>query len=473
MGSTMKSKRRGRLLHLYDTERALDLLSQDLLDMIENTHDAITVADGESRILLVNPAFEKIMGLKNTEAIGNKISELVKNGASDTAASIKIMQSGRPETVFIRTAAGRQVVSSGVPVYDKSKKIRRIFCNLRDVTGLKQIGVGPSPFAVFGHPSDTKSLARQSKKEKILIAKSTKMQQITAFARRLGKVDSSVLILGESGVGKNLIARHIHNHSPRLNTGQFVKVSCAAIPEQLLESELFGYAPGAFTGASNKGKKGYFEIAHKGTLFLDEIGELPLWLQVKLLSAIQDRTFTRVGGTKSVACDIRLIAATNRDLEEMVSTGAFRKDLYYRLNVVPIRIPPLRERKKDIDSLLDHFIECLNARYDLEVSFTTKATKALLVYAWPGNVRELENLVERLAVTTEAPVIDLAQLPLRYQPHNPLSNQVPAAFNCLKTAVKHFELNRIKQTLAQTNSYEEAAASLGISLSTLARRIRK
>ena len=226
------------------------------------------------------------------------------------------------------------------------------------------------------------------------------MEDTIKLSLRIAAVNTTVLILGESGVGKGLIARFIHENSLR-NKGPFIKINCGSIPESLLESELFGYETGAFTGAKREGKPGLVELAHKGTLLLDEIADLPLNLQVKLLQVIQERELTRIGGTKPIRIDIRIIASTNKDIRKMVKQGEFREDLYYRLNVIPITIPPLRERKEDIELLIDFFISHYNKKHNKSISLQEDVIEALLQYCWPGNVRELENLMERLVVTSE------------------------------------------------------------------------
>ncbi len=244
------------------------------------------------------------------------------------------------------------------------------------------------------------------------------MQEVLATVERVAPTNSTVLLGGESGVGKDLIARAIHEHSRRA-AGPFIKINCTAIPENLLESELFGYEKGAFTGADTA-KPGKFELADKGTIFLDEIGDVPGTIQVKLLRVLQDREFERLGGTKTLKVDVRVVAATNQDLRAALEQGTFREDLYYRLNVVPISIPPLRERKEDIPYLVDHFI----ARFAREsgkplAGITPAALKLLMDFHWPGNVRELENIIERAVALSTGTVIDVADIRLDISPSRP------------------------------------------------------
>ncbi|MDZ7696315.1 MAG: sigma 54-interacting transcriptional regulator [Deltaproteobacteria bacterium] len=315
--------------------------------MMENSYDAMCIADGTGRILLLNPAFEKVMGFKNSEMIGRRIPDIVDEGLADTAATVKVLETGQEESVIINTIAGKQVLSTGRPVYDRDGNIFRIYCNLRDVTDLNHLRkqYHQSKKLASKYLKELNQLKKIQVMQSRFVTRNAKVRQIVSFAFRMAEVDSTVLILGESGVGKDLIARILHESSPRNEIGEFIKVNCGAIPEDLLESEIFGYEPGAFTGAKKEGKIGYFELAHKGSLFLDEIGDLPKNLQVKLLGAIQDHKITRVGGTKEKEVDVRIVAATNRDLEKMILKGEFREDLYYRLSVIPITIPSLRERK--------------------------------------------------------------------------------------------------------------------------------
>jgi transcriptional regulator with PAS, ATPase and Fis domain len=301
------------------------------------------------------------------------------------------------------------------------------------------------------------------------------MKQVVETAYRLARFDTTVLLLGESGVGKDLVARIIHEASPRMETGTFVKINCGAIPEDLLESELFGYKGGAFTGANKEGKPGYFEVADKGTLFLDEIGDLPIRLQVKLLSVIQDQEVSRIGDVNKKKIDVRIIAATNQDLDAMVKNGRFREDLYYRLNVVPICIPPLRERKEEIPFLLAHYAEKYNKKYNAHHRLSKEATDVLSAYRWPGNVRELANLVEHLIVVTNETALKPEHLPPKYlsgDQERTEENLPVRTARTLREEVEKFEGQLIKRVLSQTSNYEEAAHLLGISLSTLTRRMR-
>ena len=456
--------------------QVLEEANRDLSGMIENSYDAVAIVDRESRLLLINPAFERVMGLTKAEVLGRKISDLVAHGVSDTGASLKVIETGKPATVIINTKSGKQVLSTGIPVFDHNGNIARIFCNLRDVTELNALKerFEQSQKLISKYLVELHEI-KKIETMKYFIARSKQMKQVVETAYRLARFDTTVLLLGESGVGKDLVARIIHEASPRMETGTFVKINCGAIPEDLLESELFGYKGGAFTGASREGKPGYFEVADKGTLFLDEIGDLPVRLQVKLLSVIQDQEISRVGDVNKKKVDVRIIAATNQDLEKMVKNGKFREDLYYRLNVVPIHIPPLRERKEEIPFLLAHYVDKYNRKYKVHRRLSKEATDVLTSYRWPGNVRELANLVEHLVVVTNETVLKPEHLSAKYVSggqegtEEPVPGRVPKS---LREEVEKFESQLIKRVLSQTSNYEEAAHVLGISLSTLTRRMR-
>jgi DNA-binding NtrC family response regulator len=308
-----------------------------------------------------------------------------------------------------------------------------------------------------------------------IIAYSKKMQDVLATVVRVAPTSSTVLLGGESGVGKDLIARAIHEHSRRAAEA-FIKVNCTAIPENLLESELFGYEKGAFTGASTT-KPGRFELADKGTIFLDEIGDVPGSIQVKLLHVLQDRQFERLGGTKTLKVDVRVLAATNQDLRAALEQGTFREDLYYRLNVVPINIPPLRERKEEIPYLADHFI----ARFAREsgkplTGITPPALKLLMNFHWPGNVRELENIIERAVALSGGTVIDVEDIHLDIA--EPRLDAVAAAgsvaFPPEGMTLEQFEDEIIREALHRANGNKsQAARLLGLSRNALRYRLAK
>jgi len=309
---------------------------------------------------------------------------------------------------------------------------------------------------------------------KRLVVASKSMVQIMELVLRMSQVDSNVLILGETGVGKEVLAKIIHEMSHRY-MGPFIKIDCGSIPETLIESELFGYESGAFSGAKSGGKTGMMELANGGTVFLDEVGELPLPIQVKLLQVLQESRFRKVGGTKIICVDIRVISATNRNLEKMVAQGSYRQDLFYRLNVVPIKLPPLRDRTEEIPDLVNHFLSKLRDKYKTYKTFSPKIMKFFMNYQWPGNIRELENMVERLVVTTKEDVIDIENLPeqLKVKHGNACSGIVINQIVPLKEALEKVESDLVKMAYEQYKSSTKVGKALCIDQSTAIRKIHK
>ncbi len=305
-----------------------------------------------------------------------------------------------------------------------------------------------------------------------VIGKSPAIQHVLQTVQKIAPTDSTVLISGETGVGKELIAKTIHLTSKR-STHPFIKINCAAIPENLMESELFGYEKGAFTGAITS-KPGRFEIAHQGTIFLDEIGEIPLHLQAKLLSVLQDRAFERVGGVKTINIDIRIIVATNKDLQEAVKSGNFRSDLFYRLNVVPIHIPPLREKKDDLIPLTEYFLNKFTTKYQRKITFVLpELIGAFSNYDWPGNIRELENVLERLVIMSENDILGLDHLPLEIRGAVPTIEKSTFKEK-IDTISSITEKQMIIDALNKTNHNRTKAANLlGISRRTLQNKIKE
>ena len=318
-------------------------------------------------------------------------------------------------------------------------------------------------------------LGIKSEDPKSFIFHSNEMKQIYEMAIRVAKVDSTVLLLGESGVGKSILAHLIHQQSERVK-GPFIRVDCVGIPDSLIESELFGYVKGAFTGAKLEGKAGLFELANNGTLFLDEIGEIPLNIQSKLLRFLEKHEINRVGGTEVKVIDVRIIAATNMNIEEMVSTKHFRSDLYYRLNVVPIVIPPLRARRDDILPLLFYYLNKFNQKYHKEKSFSPAVIDILCDFDFPGNIRELSNLIERMVVTTEKSYLELRDLPLgiirrihRVDHENyGIYEKLP-----LKEALEKFEKILIGKAINKHGSQKNAARMLAVDQATISRKLKK
>lgn len=304
---------------------------------------------------------------------------------------------------------------------------------------------------------------------------SPSMEEILKNATKISKVDTTTLILGETGVGKEGIAKYIHFNSDRKNKG-FITINCGAIPENLIESELFGYEPGAFTGACKGGKIGLFQLADGGTIFLDEVGELPLLTQVKLLRVIQEKKIEKVGGINSIPVDIRIIAATNKDLKQLIKTKVFRSDLYYRLSVFPIEIPPLRERKEDIKLLVEFFLNEFNEKYNFDCHFTDESLEFLYNYDWPGNVRELRNVVERQVIMVDGNEIKSMSLPeevlncKKNQEYMISINNYSIKGYSLKDITERVELEVINDAITRYGNIKNASKALGVDSSTIVRK---
>ena len=450
-------------------------LSGELDAIIESSFDGIFVTDGQGRTTKVNQAYERITGISRGEVLGRSMRDLVADGFYDESVSLKVLQTRAPETI-VQTIkrTGKTIMVTGNPILDPDGEIHTIVTNVRDITELKRLELELERAEELRSQyelelSRTRASGRIGPK---LLVKSQHMREVLELALRLARVDSTVLIQGESGVGKELFAELIHSHSKR-EARPLVKISCAAIPETLLESELFGYAPGAFTGALKSGKAGLFEVAEGGTIFLDEIGEMPLSLQAKMLRVLQDREIMRLGGGAPQRVDVRIVAATNRDLAAMVRGNGFRGDLFYRLNVVPLTIPPLRERQEAIPHLARHYLERFNQQHGLDKRLNPRVVECLARHDWPGNVRELENLIERLVVTTPGPDIGPEHLPQSFTcPAGPDAGQPPTP-RSLQEAVATAERAALASAIARLGSSRKVALALGVNQSTVVRKARK
>lgn len=464
--------------------------NEEFNTIIQSSYDGIVICDGEGIILRVNRATERILGCTFQELINKNVRELVDLGIIIHSATEEVMSTKKPATIKQTNALGEKYIATGTPIFNQDGKIYRIVTTLRDITELVELHktLANTRVQVAEISSDQAEMRYQIMHKNGLISKSPPMLKIIDLAIKVSRSDATVLILGESGVGKELIAKLIHTTSGRVKSGHFIKVNCGAIPRELLESEFFGYKPGAFTGANKEGKIGYFESADQGTLFLDEIGELPLDLQVKLLRVIQERELVRLGDTKPQKIDVRIITATNRELHKMVINKTFREDLYYRVNVLPIQIPPLRSRQEDIPALLTAFLEKYSQKYRTGKMFSGDSLTLLCKYNWPGNVRELENLVERLVLTTDEHVILPLHLPIQgYQTvkptiecaetllynENKVIHEQGGEMRTLQEVIDSVEKEMIIKALQIYGSTYRAARVLGVSQSTISRKTKK
>lgn len=449
--------------------------AKSLVEMLESSFDGIWITDGSGKVLFANSANASLLGVTREDLVGKSTEELLeKKVFSDSVILEAIQQKKQTSKVSYNYNTHLTVLATATPIFDEEGQVRYVFNNVRDITALN---------SMQSSLRDKDEIIRLQNKQlenmkmrlgmSMIVANSKAFREVVELAQRVATFDgATVLILGESGTGKELVSELIVNHSPRKDK-PYLQVNCGAIPENLIESELFGYEKGAFTGADNKGHKGLFEAANGGTVFLDEIGDLPLHMQVKLLRVLQQRQVTRVGGTEPIDIDVRVIAATNKNLEQMVREERFREDLYYRLNVVSIQIPPLRERKEDIVPLLNHFLMVVNQKYHTQKSIFSDTIDAFENYPWPGNVRELENLLENLVITTPGDIIRRENLPEKFWAAG--TGPAPEGegeIQPLKLTVEQAEQAAIQRAIRQCGSVRKAASALGVDPSTIVRKMQ-
>jgi PAS domain S-box-containing protein len=453
-------------------------LNEEMDAIIESSYDGLYLTDGQGITLRVNEAFEKLTGVQSREMIGRNVEDLVVRGVVSESVSTLVLKEQRPITIMQKTITGRLALTTGTPIFDRKGKIFRVVSNVREITELMWLKqqLEQAQGLSKHYESELRALQMQYSGSEKLIINSRKMKDLLDTVIRLAQVDSTVLITGESGTGKELIAETIHNNSLRKN-GPFIKINCGAISHNLLETELFGYDTGAFTGAKKGGKAGYFELANGGTLLLDEISELPYNLQVNLLRVIQSKELIRVGGEKTIPIDVRIVAATNRDILGLVEINEFREDLYYRLNVVPVEVPPLRERKEEIPVLAAHFVQVFNKKYKMEKQLTTDVIDILMEYDWPGNVRELENIMERLVVTIPGNILSHEDLPLHLKNNAANKQENPkislSGIMPLREAVEVVEKQLLEKAYSRHKVTREVAKQLEVDPSTVLRKAAK
>lgn len=443
-----------------------------LESVIENSYDGIYITNRDGLTLAVNQSYERITGIKKEQLIGKYMKNLVEEGLLSVYITDDVVKQKKPITLNQKIDNGKRVVITGSPIFDEAGNVTKVITNVRDITELinleKRLLISNEMTNLY-----QKELFKEAAEENI-VCRSKKFTETIKLAKRVSSKDSTVLILGETGTGKEIVARYIHLNSNRKNK-HYIKINCGSIPANLLESELFGYVPGAFTGAHPKGKVGMFELAHEGTLFLDEIGEMPIDLQSSLLRVLQDGEVIRVGDTKSRKVDVRIIAATNRNLEEMIANGTFRSDLFYRLNVVSIYVPPLRERLDDIPALAEHFIERLNEKYNEGKVITSNFIDQLLKMDWPGNIREMSNFVEKQYVISDDVIMDTI---INFQPGTPTSDKNTSGITVngimpLNDAVKEVESILVGRAMKKCRTTYKAAELLKVSQPTFFRKYKE
>ncbi len=452
-------------------------LEKELDAVIAFSSDEILIADREGKILRANRLFEENFGVSLDSVLGKTVDELEKKKIFYPSVTRLVLDKKEAQTVIQSRRDGRKLLATGTPAFNDDGSVFRVVVNTRDITKLNRLKqkLEEAELLKNRYQQELVELRQGYLGSSDLIAESSAMVELIKMAQKIAAVDSTVLLTGESGVGKGMIARFIHSCSPR-SAKPFTVVNCGAIPENLLESELFGYAGGAFTGALKEGKIGKLELANEGTLFLDEIADLPLNLQVKLLHVIQEGVISRIGSTRDIKLNLRFIAATNRDIATLVEEGKFREDLYFRLDVIPLLVPPLRERREDIRKLTAAFLEKLNRRYRRQKTFSAEALKVLEQYQWPGNVRELENLIERMIIVAEVDEISPQDLP-RYlrggDNKESILQSVKGDLPPLKEALEALEKDLLSKALQRYRTTYEIAKALQVDQSTIVRKLHK
>ena len=446
-------------------------------DFIKYIKAGIWITDSKGKVIMVNEESLKTGGLKREDVIGKTTEELLEMGyILDDSSVLKAILSGKEESIVQRTGEGSMLVATSVPVFHEGE-LDIIICTEMDITDVIKLK------ALL---DKQKSIAQKYKSEIMriknqlntdsdeIVSYNLEMIRIKEMAIKIGAMDATVVITGESGTGKEVVANLIQKNSKRADKA-FIKVNCAAIPETLFESEFFGYEKGTFTGANVNGKMGIFEMANGGTLFLDEIGELPLAMQSKVLRVLQEKEVRRIGGEENKPVDVRIIAATNRNLKKEMEKGNFRSDLYYRLFVVPINIPPLRQRKEDIAPLTNYFLNKFNAMYEVKKEISSEAIKAMEKYNWYGNVRELRNIIERLVVSVAGNTISAFQVEMCLKEDNfnnaePVKNGENATLDEL---IENYEKQIIIQAVEECGTLTAAAQKLNVNKSTISRKLKK
>lgn len=470
----------------------LSIEPQVILDALE---DPVHIIDTNGVLVFANQAWEQLIGLPRERAIGLYINDAISKGNlgfyfsiekdedSQTpqvthfdqkifdSIALEALKKQKPVSMFAYSSAKNRVMLTSVPLYQEGD-LRYVLTCCRDLTNFSQL-CDTLESAIEQNKLILEELEfyRNMATSKNIIGQSPKMLALLKTVEYVADTDATILITGESGVGKEVLTNEIYQRSKRKGK-PFIRVNCASIPESLMESELFGYERGAFTGAV-KSKPGMFELANTGTLLLDEVGELPKALQPKLLRAIQEREIIRVGGTSSISVDVRLIAATNQDLEAMVQRGDFRRDLYYRLNLIPLHIPPLRERGDDINLLALHFLEKFNGKYGKKKQITEEAMQIMRDYQWPGNIRELENLLERLVIIGEENWITASRLLTILGSGEDSEQQLTPAGASLKEMLADYEKKILKEALNRYGTTYKAAQALNTSQPTVARKAKQ
>lgn len=447
------------------------IFHRDLEEIMENSFDGILVTDGEGNCIFVNTSYTRNTGIEKHELIGHNMRELLNPTWMKTSIALEVLEKRCTVSMEHDTRNGNHILVTGNPIFDDDDKIIKVVVNTRDLSEINDLKLQLDEAQTINKlfleriGADVDSL--EENPDTVIV--NSHMRDIYEIAKRVSTYNTTVLITGESGVGKELVARYIHQSDSVRKDKPFVVINCGAIPENLLESELFGYEDGTFTGAIKGGKSGLVEQAHEGVLFLDEIGEMPLNLQVKLLRVLESRKVMRIGSSKEKDVDVRIVAATNKDLEKEVREGRFRDDLFYRLNVISLKVPPLRERVDEILPLATKFVNMFNKIYGQNKRITYDLVRKLEEYSWPGNIRELKNVIENMVVVSSNDALYGYDLPWERTKENTIFDREPT----LKEAVEDFEKRFLERAKERWKTTEKIGEMLDVNQSTISRKMRK
>lgn len=446
--------------------------SVELLNLIlDNSPEAIFICDNLGKAVKVNKAYEELCGIKADQILGKTMQEMVDNGYFDTSIGLLVLKTKKPTSIIqLHPVTGKEVMVTAKPILDAKGQVEVVVGVTRDISELNHLKK-----ELEKKREETHKLSHEVKQlrtklfDSSIIASSKEMENLLDLAVRVAKTQAPILLQGETGTGKEVIANYIHKNSINYK-GPFITLNCATLPENLIESELFGYESGAFSGAKKEGKVGLLELANSGTFFLDEVGDLPFALQSKLLRILEEMKVRRLGGIKTDSLNFRLISAANKNLSEMVSAGTFREDLYFRLAIFPITIPPLRKRKEDIIAQTNYFLDFFNKKYQKKKSISSSSMYILTEKAWPGNTRELRNFIERIVVLSEGNIINTEDLSFLELTKTYTHGTTDEIFdNVIEAKEKGIILNAYEKY----QSTRKAAEVLGMSQSRFMRKLKK
>lgn len=461
-----------------NNEMNYENLKDNFMSILEASFDGILIANGEGICYFVNESYTRDTGIDRKDIIGKNMKKLINPVWMKSSIVIEVMQNKSAVSMEHDTKNGKHILVTGNPIFDDDGEISLIVVNTRDLSYINSLKIqlensqilNEKFLNIFGIPEDERT---EDTINYGAVVVNKRMRELYEVAKRVSTYNTTVLITGESGTGKELVARYIHRADPVRSKKPFIVVNCGAIPPNLLESELFGYEEGAFTGAVKGGKKGLFEQADKGVIFLDEIGEMEPQLQVKLLRALETKSIMRVGSATEKPIDIRIVAATNKELQEEVDAGRFRADLYYRLRVINLKIPPLRERIDEILPLAALFTNSFNELYGQNKKLTNDLILAMESHSWQGNVRELKNVIENMVVVSPNEYLKSSDLPWNAENGIVLSHEEDDQDLSLKDALEKYEILVLQRAKEKWHTTEKMGQMLKVNQSTISRKLKK